>query len=492
MRSAMYVPLAARGRVLGVMLLAGNRERPPVRPSGAGRRRGHRPPGGTRARRGGAAPRCARVCTGRAEPPAHHRRRPRPPGARRPVARGARPAAHGARDRFRRRAPRRRDGHGARDAGRARLRAARRRAARGVRRRGRRPDRRVGGADGVRRPGAVGLRERLAPEGRGPQHARRAASDRQPHPRCGSGGLGQASQVPAGRGGAHQARGGTDRAGRRPRPSVRGGDARPRPAHPARRVERGAGRVARLPLGPREPGQAARAMARRLVPDRGHRRARSRSGGARRPGDGPARRGARGRRGRRPRCGGGPRGAVGRSGAGTRRLGGVPRELRRHRPPECARRARAAVGDDRAAPKPRADARGDHPRDGRLRPPLRHLRPRVRRRAGPPRRDRRRHGPPLSGSRPGRTDAAANAPPADAARHPLRRDRGGLSPGGRGLGDRGRLLRRLRDGRRRMDDRDRGRVRQGRRGCGDHRRSHATRCGPPRSGSRPPVPSSSA
>src|SRR4249919_2795502 len=32
MRSAMYVPLAARGRVLGVMLLAGNRERPPFGP----------------------------------------------------------------------------------------------------------------------------------------------------------------------------------------------------------------------------------------------------------------------------------------------------------------------------------------------------------------------------------------------------------------------------------------------------------------------------
>ena len=116
----------------------------------------------------------------------------------------------------------------------------------------RRPDRRVDGADGVRRPGAVGLRERLAPGGRRAQHARRAASDRPPRPRRGAGRLGRATDVPTRRDRAHQARGGPDRAGGRPRPPLRGGDARPRPAHPARRVERGAGRVARLPLGARQ------------------------------------------------------------------------------------------------------------------------------------------------------------------------------------------------------------------------------------------------
>ena len=116
----------------------------------------------------------------------------------------------------------------------------------------------------------------------------------------------------------------------------------------------------------------------------------------------------------------------------------------------------------------------------------------VRSRAGPARRDRRRHGPPLSGTRSGRPDSAANAPSADAARHPVCRDRGGVSPGRRGLGDRRRLLRRVRDGRRRVGDRDRRRLRQGRRPRQRSPGWHATRSGPRRSASARRVRCSSA
>ena len=102
--------------------------------------------------------------------------------------------------------------------------------------------------------------------------------------------------------------------------------------------------------------------------------------------------------------------------------------------------------------------------DGRVGPHVRAGRRGVHNRARPPGGDRDRHRPPVPGPRPGRAHAPAQPAPARPARRSRHRARRRLSPGRRGRRRRRRLLRRVRDGRGRAVPRHRRRLRQGRAG----------------------------
>ena len=127
----------------------------------------------------------------------------------------------------------------------------------------------------------------------------------------------------------------------------------------------------------------------------------------------------------------------------------------------AAARDRRDRGDHRADGRRDQDDRGDHARLLRIDPSPLPRGSRARRKARPPRRDRRRKRSPLHRAHAHRPHPPARAAARVPARDPGGRDRGALFRGRRAERGRRRLLRRIRVRRRALDARDRRRLRQG-------------------------------